>query len=575
MCDKPVLRLYKLNAATELHTDASIDGYGAILLQESDEDGALHPIYYSSGKTSPAERRYTSYELEVLAIVKALAKFRIYLLGIPFKIVTDCRAFTLTMHKKDLCVRVARWALVLEEFNYVIEHRPGKNMIHVAALSRNPLPVCMIVDERDSLTVKFRQAQQSDDDVKKIFDVVKKGNIDSYIIKNDLLFKKYSGDVLLVVPKSMRTQVIKQAHNQGHFSIAKTEALLLRDYYMPNVRPKIEKVIKNCVACILAERKQGKQEGHLNMIEKGELPLDTYHIDHLGLLPSTRKNYKYIFVVVNAFTKFVWLYATKTTNTVEVIDKLKKQSFIFGNPRRIISDRGTAFTSKEFADFCTTENIIHVLITTGVPRANGQVERVNRVLISLLTKLSDPKREEWFRFLNLAQLYLNCASHRSIGTTPFHVLLGTHARVRDNPEIKELLEKEWIDNFQNSRNDLREQAKECIAKIQRENRATFRKKRKVATKYNENDLVAIKRTQLGPGLKLANKYLGPYSVIKVFRNDRYIVQKVGEHEGPLKTSTSADHMKPWVDFVSDESDLEEECENDDIRGRMSLQDGRM
>jgi len=77
-------------------------------LQESDEDGALYPIYYSSGKTSPAERRYTSYELEVLAIVKALIKFRVYLLEIPFRIITDCRAFALTMHKKDLCVRVAR-----------------------------------------------------------------------------------------------------------------------------------------------------------------------------------------------------------------------------------------------------------------------------------------------------------------------------------------------------------------------------------------------------------------------------------------------------------------------------------
>lgn len=358
LCDKPVLRLYKANATTELHTDASVDGYGAILLQKSDEDGAFHPIHYSSGKTSPAERRYTSYELEVLAIVKALVKFRVYLLGIHFKIITDCRAFALTMNKKDLCVRVARWALLLEEYDYVIEHRPGKNMAHVDALSRNPLPMCMILDERDSLTVKFKQAQQDDNDVKRIFDAVKAGNIDGYIIRSDLLFKKRDGDILLVVPKSMRTQIIKQTHEQGHFSVAKTEALLLRDYFIPNAKSRIEKVIRNCVACILAERKQGKQEGQLNMIEKGELPLDTFHIDHLGPLPTTRKSYKYIFAIIDAFTKFVWLYATKTTNASEVINKLKRQSFIFGNPRRIISDRGTAFTSKEFAEFCAkmTEN---------------------------------------------------------------------------------------------------------------------------------------------------------------------------------------------------------------------------
>lgn len=117
-------------------------------------------------------------------------------------------------------------------------------------------------------------------------------------------------------------------------------------------------------------------------------------------------------MVIDAFTKFLWTYATKTTNATEVIVKLKKQSMIFGNPRRIISDRDTAFTSKEFEDYCAAEKIKHVLTTIGIPRANGQVERVNRVLIPLLTKLSESKREEWFKFLDLAKLRLNCAPHR-------------------------------------------------------------------------------------------------------------------------------------------------------------------
>jgi len=112
-----------------------------------------------------------------------------------------------------------------------------------------------------------------------------------------------------------------------------------------------------------------------------------------------------------------------------------------------------------------------------------------------------------------------------------------------------------------------------VAKIQCENRATFDKKRKATTKYKENDLVAIKRIQLGPGLKLANKYLGPYSISKVLRNDRYVVHKVGEHEGPLRTSTFADYMKPWIDYASDDSETENE--NEDVRGRRSVQDGRM
>jgi ribonuclease HI len=290
LSNKPVLNLYRISAETELHTDASIHGYGAILLQKSMSDNVFHPVYYSNSKTTTTKQKYSSYELEVLAIIKALKKFRIYLIGIPFTIVTDCSAFTATMNKKDLCVRVARWALALEEFNYKIEHRPGKNMYHVDALSRYPIAQCNIIEkQKDGLITRLKKAQESDSDVKKIFDRAKSNQVDDFVVKNSLLFKEVDGDLCVVVPKSMQSQIIRQAHERGHFSIAKTEALLRKNYWIPNVKAKIEKIIKNCVACILAEKKQGKQEGFLNPIEKEEVPLDTYHIDHIGPLPSTKK----------------------------------------------------------------------------------------------------------------------------------------------------------------------------------------------------------------------------------------------------------------------------------------------
>ncbi|GFW10807.1 retrovirus-related Pol polyprotein from transposon 17.6 [Trichonephila clavipes] len=133
MSEGSILYLYKYGRKTELHTDACKQGYGAILLQEA-EDGKLHPVYYMSKKTNTAEEKYDSYELEVLAIINALKKFRVYLLGQPFKIVTDCSAFQKTMQKKELITRIARWALQLEEFDYEIEHRAGSRMKHDDAL---------------------------------------------------------------------------------------------------------------------------------------------------------------------------------------------------------------------------------------------------------------------------------------------------------------------------------------------------------------------------------------------------------------------------------------------------------
>lgn len=365
LSSQPILKIYRINVETELHTDASKYGYGAILLQRDSEDNALHPVYFSSGKTTPAEEKYSSYELEVLAIVKALKKFRIYLLAIPFKIVTDCRAFTLTMNKKDLCVRVARWALYLEEFRYTIEHRPGRNMTHVDALSRNPLPKCFLIDEEyEGLTTRLKKAQQDDAETNRIRELARLGQAHGYVIRGELLFREDGNDIKLVVPKAMHSQIIKRAHERGHFSTFKTEAVVKKDYHIPNLRAKVERIVRNCVDCILAEKKQGRQEGYLNPIDKGEIPLDTYHIDHLGPL-ATKKSYRHVLVVVDGFSKFTWLYATKSTTMAEVLARLEKQAAIFGNPRRIISDRGTAFTSNDFEDYCRRENIQHVLTTTG------------------------------------------------------------------------------------------------------------------------------------------------------------------------------------------------------------------
>nr|XP_012146603.1 PREDICTED: uncharacterized protein LOC105663300 [Megachile rotundata] len=490
----------RLEVRTELHTDASVHGFGVILMQFCDDDGEMYPVYFASGKTTQAEEKYPSYELEVLATVKGHKKFRTYLSGIEFKIVTDCKAFALTMKKRDLCVHVARWALLLEEFNYSIEYRisTGQSNDHVDALSRNPLSECLLIREDDGMTFKIRQLQQKDDETCRIFERVKAEQMDECM------------------------------------------------------KVKTEKVVRNCIDCILAERKMSKQDGFLTPICKGEVPLDTYHIDHLGPLTSTRKGYQHILIVIDAFTKFVWFYATKSANTREVILQLEKQATMFGNPRRIISDRGAAFTSNEFQEYCSREKIQHSLITTGPPRENGQVERVNRTFIPLLTKLSAPEPGKWYRNLEAAQKFFKATPHRSIKTSPFQLFFGTC--MRDDPQIREMLEEEWVANFEENRNELRAKAKEQLAKIQEENKRSFNKKRKEATMYREDDLVSIKRTQQGLGLKLAGNFLGPYRVSKVLRHNRYVVEKVGDHIGPNKTSTSADQMKLWAHDEHDDFD---------------------
>ncbi|GFT25217.1 retrovirus-related Pol polyprotein from transposon 297 [Trichonephila clavipes] len=135
LCQKPVLGIYRQNCETEIHTDASIDGLAAVLLQRSPDDNSLHPIYYMSRKTSETERKYTSYELEVLAIIEAFKKFKVYILGMSFKIITDCNAFTKTMSLPRANGQVERInRTIIPVLSKMSEDDPTKWFKHVPSL---------------------------------------------------------------------------------------------------------------------------------------------------------------------------------------------------------------------------------------------------------------------------------------------------------------------------------------------------------------------------------------------------------------------------------------------------------
>ncbi|GFX78836.1 transposon Tf2-9 polyprotein [Trichonephila clavipes] len=291
MSEGPILHLYKYGRKTELHTDACKQGFGAILLQEA-EDGKLHPVYYMSKKTNTAEEKYDSYKLE---------------------------HFGRLCKKKDLITRLARWALQLEEFDYEIEHRAGSRMKHVDALSG--YPVMMVCN--DTLISKLENALEEDDNIQTLKSLLEKQESEEFFERNGILYKYLNSRELIVTPKAMQAELIKLIHENGHFSVGKTEEIVKQEFFIPNLTNVVKKVIVNCVPCILANKKTGKKEGFLNPISKESIPLSTYHVDFIGPLPSTNKSYQHIFTVVDAFTKFIWLYPVKTVSAESALEKLK------------------------------------------------------------------------------------------------------------------------------------------------------------------------------------------------------------------------------------------------------------
>ncbi|XP_051862798.1 glycosyltransferase-like protein gnt13 [Drosophila albomicans] len=335
---KPVLKIFNPKHEIELHTDASIDGFGAVLLQKSPDDGSGHPVYYMSKKTPDAERRLTSYELELLAVVVALRKFRVYLLGEHFKLISDCDASIKSMNTDD------------------------------------------------NVYSRLKSIQVQDDELKAIIDVLRdRSSHNNYFMKGGLLHKLIDDNELIVVPLSMQREIIKSAHERGHFSVKKTKEIIGRQYHTPKLEQKIQ------------------------------------------------------------------------------------------------------------------------------------------------------------------QQTINSTYRRSTHATRFELLFDIKMHTKDDLILKQIIADEMIQMFNDNRDELRMQAKQQIANIQDENKRSYNLRRKPATTYKVNDLVAIKRTQLGGGLKLKAKYFGPYRVTKSKPNDTYDVTKDAVfYEGPRQTTTCAEFMKPWV-----------------------------
>lgn len=158
----------------------------------------------------------------------------------------------------------------------------------------------------------FRRWRKHRKTIRDIRKHLEEGPYQDYVLQNGLVYKYLHGCELIIVPKVMQNEIIKNAHKKGHFATKRTEEKIKQEFFIPILHTKVKKCIANCVKCILINKKFGKRERYLHPLDKRDMPLHTYHIDHLGPLETTPKSYKYIFAVIDAFTKFVWLHSAKT-----------------------------------------------------------------------------------------------------------------------------------------------------------------------------------------------------------------------------------------------------------------------
>ena len=135
LCSCPVIKSPDFDRPFILQTDASDRGIGAVLSQ-TDEAGDEHPIAFYSRKLLPREEKYATVEKECLAIKLSVQAFRVYLLGKPFVIQTDHRSLQWLDRLKDSNARLTRWSLILQQYQFSVQHRSGRANGNADALSR-------------------------------------------------------------------------------------------------------------------------------------------------------------------------------------------------------------------------------------------------------------------------------------------------------------------------------------------------------------------------------------------------------------------------------------------------------
>lgn len=537
----PVLAIYDPTKETELHTDASSIGFGAVLLQKQ-QDSKLHPVAYFSKSVSKYEANYHSYELETLAIVYALDRFHVYLSGIPFTIVTDCNSLVLTFNKRDVNSRIARWVWEFERYNYKIKHRSGSLMNHVDTLSR--YPIVATIDALD-LDFQLRVTQNRDPVISKLKDTLEISESPPYELHDGVVYRRNKNNrMLFYVPCEMEQQLIQFTHEKiGHFGSDKCCDQMRLHYWFPCIKEKVDSYMKNCIKFILHSAPQRPSEHSLYSIPKKPLPFDTLHIDHFGPLPSVTSKQKHLLVVVDAFTKFVKLYPATSTSTKEVCRALEKYIEFY-------SQRGTCFTSSEFSDFIELNNIQHIKNSVASPQANGQVERINRILKNMLGKLTEPlQHSDWTKQLKHVEYAINNTVQRSTGTSPSKLLFGVNQK---GPQVDYL--SEFIDDKDESPSDrnletIREIASANISKSQKYSQKWCDEHCNPAKVYEIGDFVVARYVDTSAGnKKFTQSFRGPYIVHKILPNDRYVIRDIENcqiTQLPYDGVIEAKHLKLW------------------------------
>jgi hypothetical protein len=189
-------------------------------------------------------------------------------------------------------------------------------------------------------------------------------------------------------------------------------------------------IVVKCRDCQFFQKETMKHANSLRPIDIS-WPFAIWEINIVGILLRAPGGFRFLFVGVDTFTK--WMEATPVVNiTQEVVVKfLQSIIYRFDVPKRVLTDNGTQFKGAKFSKYCADFGIDHQPSSAAHPQTNGQVEHTNELILQgikiRMFQDLEARGRNWHKELLSVLWALRTNINRATRDTPFNLVYRAEA----------------------------------------------------------------------------------------------------------------------------------------------------